>query len=208
MSNNKSTSIGYLEVKPYIPKNQAQEKFIISKILYPRLRLADQTLQRINSIGKRSVSLSRVRFIVPRVRPKRPPSPHPKDRARVWKKLAEWIQYFVILPHPEIRHKHYQFRVKIQQHVYQAKKKPKPYHWQEEREILHKLRPQYEAIKQKLIQEVGRPTRSDYRRLYPHDYEDIGLSERARRTVRDLKAIFGRDVLLADDTKITQEVIK
>lgn len=122
--------------------------------------------------------------------------PYGPDRAEVWKKTGEWIQQLAIKSHPTIKEKTYENRVKAEESYVHGKDQPDYYEWQEDEETLVEIRPKYRGIKQELIDQIGRPTREDFDDLYPHKYDDPGLSEHARRTVRDLKAVFGQDIVV------------
>ncbi|MBS3736613.1 MAG: hypothetical protein V5A87_06955 [Candidatus Bipolaricaulota bacterium] len=121
---------------------------------------------------------------------------HGPDRAKTWKKVSEWIQDIVIDNHPVIQEKRHQNRVKAESSYLYGQEDPELYEWQEDEEILEEMRPQYSSLRNQLVEQIGNPTRSDFAELYPHKYDDPGLSEQARRTVRDLKAVFGSDILI------------
>ncbi|MBS3786695.1 hypothetical protein KGY79_00700 [Candidatus Bipolaricaulota bacterium] len=122
--------------------------------------------------------------------------PHGPDRAKTWKKVSEWIQEIVIDNNPVIQEKRYQNRVKAESSYLFNREDPDLYEWQEDEETLEEMRLLYSNIKNKLLEEIGKPVRSDFAELYPHKYDDPGLSERARRIVYDLKAVFGPDILI------------
>lgn len=124
------------------------------------------------------------------------PEAHGPDRAKTWKKVSEWVQDIVIDNNPVIQEKRYQNRVKAESSYLHGHEDPELYEWQEDEEILEEMRPQYSSLRYKLVEQIGKPTRSDFAELYPHKYDDPGLSEQARRTVRDLKAVFGSDILI------------
>ncbi|MCF7889891.1 hypothetical protein K9M78_01580 [Candidatus Bipolaricaulota bacterium] len=123
--------------------------------------------------------------------------PHGPDRAKVWKKTGEWVRQFAIETHPTIRERTYDNRLEAEKSYFHGEEEPDYYEWQEDEETLAEIRPRYRQIKQGLINQIGRPTRSDFGSLYPHKYDDPGLSERGRRSVRDLKAVFGQDVVVS-----------
>ncbi len=122
--------------------------------------------------------------------------PYGPDRAKVWKKTGEWIQQLAIKSHPTIQENTYENRVKAEESYVHGKDQPDFYEWQEDEDTLVEIRPKYRQIRQELIDEIGKPTREDFDNLYPHKYDDPGLSEHARRTVRDLKAVFGQDIVV------------
>ena len=117
------------------------------------------------------------------------------DRARVWKMAGEWVQELVIDKNPVIQEKRHKNRVKAESSYLYHREDPDLYEWQEDEEILETIRPHYSDVKDALLDRIGKPARSDFSKLYPHKYDDPGLSEQARRTVWDLKAVFGSDIL-------------
>lgn len=123
--------------------------------------------------------------------------PYGPDRARVWKKTGEWLRQLVVEAHPVIQDMTYENRLKAEESYFHGKEDPDYYEWQEDEETLAKIRGSYREVKEKLADRIGRPARSDFDELYPHKYDDPGLSERARRAVRDLKAIFGSDIVVS-----------
>ena len=144
---------------------------------------------------KESIELPRVRFIAVDCNDSSEVRPYGPDRAKTWKLAGEWIRDLFIASHPEVEEKKYQNRLKAEEAYFHNKEDPEFYNWQEDEELLEEVRPGYERVKTELVDLFGRPDRSDYDRLYPHQYDDPGLSERGRRTVRDLRAIFGSDIV-------------
>lgn len=144
-----------------------------------------------------TIDLPRIRFVHSGSK-NSTPEPFGPDRARVWKKTGEWIQEILINPNKKIEEKRYQNRLKAEASYFHNKEKPDLYKWQEDDETLEKLRPDYRHIRKKLVTLIGKPKRSDFDKLYPHQYDDPGLSERARRIVRDLKAVFDQDIVVED----------
>ncbi len=122
--------------------------------------------------------------------------PYGPDRAKAWKSASEWIQELVIDKHPTVKEKRYQNRLRSEESYFHNKEEPDLYQWQEDEELLKEIRPKYSGFKNDIINEIGKPSRSDFDQLYPHQYDDPGLSERARRTVRDLKGVFGEQIMI------------
>ncbi|MFW6048892.1 MAG: hypothetical protein ACOC88_01835 [Candidatus Bipolaricaulota bacterium] len=118
-----------------------------------------------------------------------------KDVARVWKSASEWLQELVVHRDELVKDGLYKNRLKAEEEHFRGEESKETYRWQEDEETLTSLRPAYRSITKGLIERIGKPTRSDFDSLYPHEFDDPGLSERARRAVRDLKAVFGREVL-------------
>ena len=149
-----------------------------------------------NENGKeKEIDLPKVRLLGDGSGDKNNPEAHGPDRAKTWKKVSEWVQDIVIDNHPVIQEKRHQNRVKAESSYLYGQEDPKLYEWQEDEEILEEMRPQYSSLRNQLVEETGKPTRSDFAKLYPHKYDDPGLSEQASRTVRGLKAVFGSDIL-------------
>ncbi|MFB6291320.1 MAG: hypothetical protein ABEJ25_06290 [Candidatus Bipolaricaulia bacterium] len=123
--------------------------------------------------------------------------PYGPDRANTWKKAGEWLHQLVIEPHPVIREKTHENRLRAEESYFHGEEEPDYYEWQEDEETLAEIRSRYSQVKQELVNVLGKPTRSDFDNLYPHKYDDPGLSERARRSVRDLRAIFGQDIVVS-----------
>ena len=144
----------------------------------------------------RKINLPQVRLLKNDKSPRNKLKPHGPDRGKTWKKTGEWLQHLVIKQHPAIRELNYENRVKAEESFFYGKKKPRYREWQDEEKTLLKIRSKYQIIKRELIDQIGQPERSDFDELYPHKYDDPGLSERARRVVRDLKAVFGRDIIV------------
>lgn len=145
----------------------------------------------------REIDLPGVRFVLSEEVTS--PRSYGPDRAKIWKKASEWMEELVISNHPKIEEKKYQKRVEAEKRYLYGDEGPDYYHWQDDEEALRGIRPTYEDLKRGLVDEVGRPRREDFDELYPHEYDDPGLSERARRAVRDLKAVFGDGVLVVAD---------
>lgn len=143
---------------------------------------------------KREIDLPEVHFVL--TEKEESPGPHGPDRAKIWKKASEWMVDLVISDHPKVEEEKYQNRVEAEKRYLYGDEEPDYYQWQDDEETLKGIRPTYKDLKQGLIEEVGRPRRKDFDELYPHEYDDPGLSERARRAVRDMKAVFGDGVLV------------
>ncbi|MFW6071031.1 MAG: hypothetical protein ACOC86_01435 [Candidatus Bipolaricaulota bacterium] len=146
--------------------------------------------------GEEEANLPEVRFLTREGNTS--PEPYGPDRARTWKKASEWLIDRVITRHPRIEDKRYENRVKAEKKYLHGDQEPDYYRWQDDEESLEEVRPLYESVRKELIEEIGRPRREDFDRLFPHQYDDPGLSERARRAVRDLKAVFGEEILVSD----------
>ncbi len=118
------------------------------------------------------------------------------DVARAWKAANEWIQELVVYRDERVRKKIHENRVKDETNHYRGVKTEEKFRWQYDEETMKDLRPIYRPVKEKLIEDLGNPKRSAFASLFPHEFDDLGLSGRARRAVRDLKAVFGEDILL------------
>lgn len=171
------------------PENEEEmEGHPVNHSLFFKLKFRSQEEDRI-------VDLPRIRFI--RLEDKTSsPEPWGADRARTWKKASEWIQEIVIDNNPVIQEKRHQNRKKVERAYFHEGEEPDLYKWQEDKEILEEIQPYYSRVKKVLEERIGKPTRSDFAKLYPHKYEDPGLSQRARRAVRDLKAVFGGEIFI------------
>jgi len=141
----------------------------------------------------RRIELPDVRFL--EVEGRSRAEPRGQDRAKLWKKVSEWLIELVISRHPKIKRHEWENRVKGEKWYMHREEEPDYYSWQEDEETLEGIRPKYSSIKNVLIETVGRPTRQDFKTLLPHEYDDPGLSERGRKAVRDLKAVFGSEIL-------------
>ncbi|MBS3824968.1 hypothetical protein KGY58_00290 [Candidatus Bipolaricaulota bacterium] len=148
--------------------------------------------------NQKKLELPEVRFLEDKSANAKKPRAYGPDRAKTWKMASEWIQDIVIDNHPTIKEKRYQNRVKAESSHLYNENTPDLYEWQEDEETLKEIRPSYTDVKNALEEHIGKPARSDFAELYPHNYDDPGLSQRARRTVRDLKAVFGTDILIKD----------
>lgn len=164
----------------------------IEKILEIQLLISGEDEER---EGK-EIELPEVRFVKDCEGEGDNPEPYGPDRARVWKKTGEWLKEIVIDEHPDISERTYQNRLKAEKSYFYGEDEPDYYEWQEDEETLSRIRKNYVRVKQDLIDRIDHPTRADFDRLYPHKYDDPGLSERGRRTVRDLKAVFGSNVVV------------
>lgn len=124
------------------------------------------------------------------------PVPLPSDRARAWDELAQWIRYYVIYPDSVVQDGQYRNRLKWQQWAHQGADRPTAdhlYDWRQDKATLQRLRPCYEPVAAKLTEVIGAPSRADAGALYPNSFEDGGLSDDARRLIRDWKTVFGRE---------------
>jgi len=121
--------------------------------------------------------------------------PRGQDRAKLWKKVSEWLIELVISRHPKIKRHEWENRVKGEKWYMHREEEPDYYSWQEDEETLKEIRPEYASVKNVLLETVGRSTRQDFKDLLPHEYDDPGLSKRGREAVRDLKAVFGTEIL-------------
>ena len=169
-------------------EREGLEDFSVAYILVPRLELEQ------GGGEKRKVEIPRIRFVTENP-DEGEPRPFGPDRALCWKKIGEWLQSIFVDSHPGIREKRYENRVQAERSYLYGDEDYEPERWQEDEVALKEIRPLYEDVRKGLIERIGRPTREDFGKLYPHNYDDPGLSERARRAVRDLKAVFGSDVL-------------
>jgi hypothetical protein len=125
----------------------------------------------------------------------------PTDRARAWEEFSRWIVYLIITSDPAVQEGQYQNRLKAESWAHGLGEQPKEdelYDWRTDKAMLERLRPRYARVMEKLCGVVGRPRREDFDRLYPNRYEDEGLSDRARQALRDLKALFGPEILAKD----------
>ncbi len=162
----------------------------VAKVLTPLLKVID-------SEGKsEAIELPEVRQIKTDKKKNGSVVPYGPDRAKAWKMASEWVQELVIDENPVIQERRFQNRVKAESSYLYNEESQELYEWQEDEETLKTIRPDYNHLKKTLVDRVGKPTRSDFAELYPHKYDDPGLSEQARRTVRDLKAVFGSEILL------------
>lgn len=186
----KESQLEEVKFKRKNPEEQEElEGLSVSKALNPKL------IVRKNGDEKKEIQLPAVRILEDSSAHDVSRKPYGPDRAKVWKKANEWIQSVVIDNHPVIQEKRYQNRKKSESAYLHNKEDPDLYEWQEDEETLEEIRPIYSHIREALEEMIGKPRRSDFADLYPHKYDDPGLSERARRIVRDLKAVFGSDIL-------------
>ncbi|MBS3812814.1 hypothetical protein KGY64_03215 [Candidatus Bipolaricaulota bacterium] len=167
--------------------NKMQGNTILPSILIHREELAEE-------YGG-EVELPEVRFEGDTGRPGQLMEPIGKDVARAWKSASEWLQELVVHRDEHVKDGLYKNRLKAEEEHFLGEGSEETYRWQEDEETLTSLRPAYRSITEGLIEGIGKPSRSDFDSLYPHEFDDPGLSERARRAVRDLKAVFGREVL-------------
>jgi hypothetical protein len=161
----------------------------VSRVLFIELVVRDPERD-----GEEEISFPEVRLV--RSDDTAPTRPYGPDRAKTWKSASEWIQELFIDRHPAVQKKRYQNRLKSEEAYFHNKEDPDLYQWQDDEELLREIRPKYSGFKNDIINEIGKPYRSDFDQLYPHQYDDPGLSERARRTVRDLKAVFGEGIMV------------
>lgn len=182
-----------LDIDLRTEKNEEENGFLdglkVSHVRSFQLLLHDDSGEK-----NREIDLPGVRFVFSEEGTA--PRPFGPDRAKIWKKASEWVVDLVISNHSKIEERKYQNRVEAEKRYLYGEEEPDYYNWQDDEETLKEIRPTYEDLKQGLVDEVGRPRREDFDELYPHEYDDPGLSERARRTVRDLKAVFGDGVLV------------
>jgi len=143
---------------------------------------------------ERRIELPEVRFL--EVEGRSRARPRGQDRAKLWKKVSEWLIELVISRHPRVKRREWDNRVKAEKWYMHREEKPDYYNWQEDEETLKEIRPKYSSVKDALLEKVGRPRRQDFKDLLPHEYDDPGLSERGREAVRDLKAVFGTEILI------------
>lgn len=130
-----------------------------------------------------------------------PPQITPSDRARLWEELSRWIVYLVITPDPTVQEGQYQNRLKAESWAHGHGEQPKEdelYDWRTDKATLGRLRPRYAPVMRKMCEAMARPRQADFDALYPNRYEDEGLSDRARQALRDLKALFGPEILAKD----------
>ena len=118
----------------------------------------------------------------------------PADRARTWHELLRWVEHLYIFADPEIQEKQYENRFK-----WESAQRPthrELYDWKQDEPVLQRLRPAYQALGDELAAAIGRPQAQDFAKLYPNLYDDVGLSDDARRVIRELSAVFGSDFVL------------
>ena len=104
----------------------------------------------------------------------------------------------VISTDPAVQQGQYENRLKWQNWAHLGRERPGAedlYDWRRDSETLERLRPLYERARSKLIRVIGRPSKADVAARHPNPFEDEGLSDDARRLIRDLKAVFGPDIL-------------
>ncbi len=149
--------------------------------------------------GRRTLaSLTPVPLVAPPDPPSADPFVLPSDRARAWEELAQWICHYVIYADPTVQEGQYRNRLQWQAWAHRGTDKPAQedlYDWRRDEATLQRLRPSYRAAVDRLGQAVGWPQRGDIAEVYPNPFEDEGLSDDARRLIRDLKAIFGPDIV-------------
>lgn len=204
MGSEKENRLGFLDVRNYVPKSDFVQGNPVKKTLYIGLRRYRSASE---SSGEGSkietiASLPRVRFISPEDCPEGQPVPYPLDRGKTWKKLGEWVYQLVISAHPKVCERERDDSRKGQKWKLLNGEEPDFYRWFEDEELLSEIRPRYSNLREKMIEKVGRPLRSDFNLLFPHSYDDEGLSDRGRRTVRELRAIFGKDIV-----KVSSEMV-
>jgi hypothetical protein len=125
----------------------------------------------------------------------------PADRVRAWEELARWIVYLVITPDPVVQEGEYQNRLKAENWAHGHGEQPqedKLYDWRTDQAALERLRPRYARVIQKMCQAVGRPSQKDFELIYPNRYKDEWLSDQTRQALRDLRALFGPEVIMKD----------
>lgn len=180
-----------LEVRRYRPKRRrTYGDHRVIETLYLRLR------DRASSDRRTLASLSPVPLV--RVSNGAGPVPLPADRARAWDELAQWICYYVIYPDPAVQDGQYQNRLRWQQWAHRGAERPSAddlYDWRRDESTVARLRPHYRSVAEKLIEAIGAPSRADAAALHPNPFEDEGLSDDARRLLRDLRAVFGRELV-------------
>ncbi|MFB6286173.1 MAG: hypothetical protein ABEK03_06315 [Candidatus Bipolaricaulia bacterium] len=182
-----------LDVRRYRPKRQRdhQSYRVIGK-RYLRLRERDADSRRTLA------SLTPVPFVAPPETPSDDPGVLPSDRAKAWEELAQWICHFVIYADPTVQEGQYRNRLAWQAWAHRGADRPSDedlYDWRRDDATLERLRPFYAATADRLGNAIGWPRRSDIAEVYPNPFEDEGLSDDARRLIRDLKAIFGPDIV-------------
>jgi len=189
------TEINELEVKERQPTEMEDVRGRrVKTILLPLIQIGTGT-------GSEKIELPEVRLVSSGEDGPSSGKTYGPDRARAWKKASEWVQEIVIDQDPLVEEKRYQNRVKAEQAYLYRREDPELYQWQDDEENLKKLRTKYSGLKRALVERIGRPTRRDFAELYPHEYEDPGLSERARRAVRDLKAVFGAGTVRSENSQ-------
>ncbi len=122
----------------------------------------------------------------------------PQDRALVWKELAKWMEHLLIFSHSSVVARQYENRVLWEGWERSLAARPQPkdlYQWQDDEEMLLEVRSQYEKIRDKLSSAIGPPHIDDFNQLYPNEYDDIGYSDPARRAIKEIKAVFGKNFL-------------
>ncbi len=178
-----------LDVRRYRPKRQRDHRGyrVIAK-RYLRLRERDADSRRTLA------SLSPVPLVAGPQAATEDPCALPSDRAKAWEELAQWICHFVIFADPTVQAGQYQNRLAWQAWAHRGADRPSNedlYDWRRDEATLKRLRPSYAAAADRLADAVGWPGRGDIAAVYPNPFEDEGLSDDARRLIRDLKAIFG-----------------
>lgn len=122
----------------------------------------------------------------------------PSDRAGAWEELGRWICHLVIYPDEAVKAGQDANRNRWQQWAHDGAPRPTTddlYDWRHDEAALQRLRASYAPLAAKLRDAIGRPSRSDIAERYPNPFEDEGLSDDARRLIRDLKAVFGADLM-------------
>lgn len=120
----------------------------------------------------------------------------PADRARAWEELGQWICHLVIYPDEVVKAGQDRNRILWQSWAHDGADRPTSddlYDWRRDETALDRLRASYASVAARLGDVVGWPSRADIAARHPNPFEDEGLSDDARRLVRDLKAIFGTE---------------
>lgn len=120
----------------------------------------------------------------------------PLDRARTWHELLRWVEHLYIFADPQIQERQYQNRFKWENSAGQRPAPQELYDWKQDESALQRLRPAWRALGDTLAAAIGRPQGPDFAALYPNLYDDVGLSDDARRVIRELNAVFGSDFVL------------
>lgn len=180
-----------LDIQRYRPRRAlTHHAFPVSEKLYLRLRQPA-------SQGRRTLATFQTMPLIRRSEDA-PAEPLSVDRARAWEELAKWVQYCVISADEVVQQGQYENRLKWQKWAHLGRQRPgldDLYDWRQDKDTLERLRPLYRPVAEKLTNVIGPPSRTDADALYPNPFEDEGLSDDARRLIRDLKAIFGPDIV-------------
>jgi hypothetical protein len=188
---NRAELLGQWKIRRHAPpKITKHESHPVAQILH--LSLYRRESGKVKTLAK----LTPIRFV--QIKKGAMPDVLPIDRAKTWEELISWIKHFVIFPDPAVQEGQYQNRLLWENWAHSAGERPKEdalYDWQRDEPALVKLRPRYLHLAARLAELVGQPKRSDFDLLYPNEYDDEGLSDPARQAMRDLRILFGAEII-------------